>query len=46
MTDYFQGSDKDGITANELVSTVDQSNKEKTRIPIKIEELDLRLGSN
>ena len=32
---------KNEITANGLVSTVDQPNEEETRIPIKIEELNL-----
>ena len=41
ITDYFQDLDKDEITANGLVSTVDQPNEEETRIPIKIEELNL-----
>ena len=41
ITDYFQDLDKYEITANGLVSTVDQPNEEETRIPIKIEELNL-----
>ena len=41
ITDYFQDLDKDEITANGLVSTVDQPNEKETRIPIKIEELNL-----
>ena len=41
ITDYFQDLDKDEITANGLVSTVDQPNEEETGIPIKIEELNL-----
>ena len=41
ITDYFQDLDKDEITTNGLVSTVDQPNEKETRIPIKIEELNL-----
>ena len=41
ITDYFQDLDKDEITANGLVSTVDQPNEKETTIPIKIEELNL-----
>ena len=41
ITEYFQDLDKDEITANGLVSTADQPNEEETRIPIKIEELNL-----
>ena len=41
VTDYFKDLDKDEITANGLVSTVDQPNEEETRILIKIEELNL-----
>ena len=41
ITDYFQDLDKDEITANGLVSTVDQPTEKETTIPIKIEELNL-----
>ena len=41
ITDNFQDLEKDEITANGLVSTVDQPNEKKSTIPIKIEELNL-----
>ena len=46
ITDYFQDLDKDEITANGLVFTVDQPNEKETRIPIKIEEMNETEESN